>query len=65
MKRKSDLPNRIKERHRLDDIIINDIRGTYYMSKQLRQMNLITPYQFKMVKTWLMTSTKKAERSYK
>ena len=47
-----------------DDFIILLILSTNILAKRLEEMGLITEYQFQMIKKWLSTSTKKAERRY-
>lgn len=46
----------------IDDIIINDIEHIWQRSKRMNKLNLLTDHQYKMIKRWLNTSTKKAER---
>ena len=46
----------------IDDVVINDIEHIWQRSKRMNKLNLLTDYQYKMIKKWLFTSTKKAER---
>lgn len=48
-----------------DDIVINDIEHIWQRSKRMNGLKLLTDYQYKMVKRWLNTATKKAERKFK
>ena len=49
----------------IDDVVINDIENIWQRSKRMQSLNLITAYQYRMIKRWLNTSTKKAERKLK
>ena len=48
----------------IDDFIILLILICACITGKLQKMGLITEYQFNMIKKWLSTSTKKAERRY-
>ena len=45
-----------------DDIVIGKIIDVWSSSKVMNSLGLITDYQYKMIRKWLFTSTKKAER---
>lgn len=46
----------------IDDIVINDIEHIWHRSKRMNKLTLLTDYQYRMIKKWLSTGTKKAER---
>ena len=48
----------------LDDFIILLIIVCTCITGRLQKLGLITEYQNNMIKKWLSTSTKKAERRY-
>ena len=48
----------------MDDWIIMLMIITTCITGKLQKMGLITEYQFNMIKKWLCTGTKKAERRY-